>query len=307
MPAPRILIIRGGALGDFIVTVPLLDALRRRWPNGNLELMAYPHATKLAEGAELVTTTSSLDDARMARYFIENAPVREQDLAYFRSFQIILNLLNDPGGVLSENLRRCGAPLVVAHSPIVTEGHAIDHFLKALEPFPPYKAVQTPSLTVRKATCFNIPEPLSPWVAIHPGSGGLSKNWPIDRFIELADRIIGEKSLIPVFITGEVEKEHIPGLDQLLGKYMRFHQLEITDLASVISGARLYIGNDAGTTHLAAATGCSTLALFGPTDCTRWAPRGRDVRVITSSTGEMRAISVGHVWSEVMKMICTTA
>jgi heptosyltransferase III len=105
-------------------------------------------------------------------------------------------------------------------------------------------------------------------VEIHPFSGSPRKNWPFEKFFELA-------SLLPCAVDWACG----PGED--LSGAAQFDNL--ADLAAWMRGARLYIGNDSGITHLAAATGCRTLALFGPTDPAVWAPRGPNVKVLRAS------------------------
>lgn len=106
-------------------------------------------------------------------------------------------------------------------------------------------------------------------IVIHPFSGGRHKNWPMERFRELA-----KQSPFPV--------EWIAGPEEELPGAYRFDDL--MDLASWIGGARLYVGNDSGITHLAAATGIPTVALFGDHNAHIWRPRGQRVTVIERSS-----------------------
>ncbi len=99
---------------------------------------------------------------------------------------------------------------------------------------------------------------------LHPLSGSPRKNWPLARFEELARALAAEML---------VEWAARPD-------WFRFENLN--DLGTWIAGARVYVGNDTGATHLAAAAGVPTLALFGPTDPRVWAPRGARVRVISA-------------------------
>jgi hypothetical protein len=102
-------------------------------------------------------------------------------------------------------------------------------------------------------------------VVIHPFSGSATKNWPLESY-----RIMAERLPLPVeWIAGP--EEEFPGA-------IRFDSL--LDLATWLTAADLYIGNDSGITHLAAAAGVPTLALFGPTNPAVWAPRGRQVEVL---------------------------
>jgi ADP-heptose:LPS heptosyltransferase len=102
-------------------------------------------------------------------------------------------------------------------------------------------------------------------VVIHPFSGGTSKNWPLDYFRSLAEQL-------------PCQVEWIAGPEQELEGALRFESLR--DLAEHLSGARLYIGNDSGITHLAAAAGVPGIALFGPTEPDIWTPRGEHVIVL---------------------------
>lgn len=103
---------------------------------------------------------------------------------------------------------------------------------------------------------------------LHPFSGSPRKNWPLSRFEELARALAAG---MPV--------EWAARPDQV-----RFENLN--ELGRWLAGARVYIGNDTGVTHLAAAAGVPTVALFGPTDPRVWAPRGARVRVIAAPAME---------------------
>jgi heptosyltransferase III len=110
---------------------------------------------------------------------------------------------------------------------------------------------------------------------IHPFSGSRKKNWPFVRFKELAVRL-GE----PV--------RWLAGPEEVLAGADRFDDLG--ELANWIAGARLYIGNDSGITHLAAAAGVPTVVVFGPTDPELWRPRGERVRCVRNEPIEELAV-----------------
>jgi len=105
------------------------------------------------------------------------------------------------------------------------------------------------------------------FAVIHPFSGSLKKCWPLARYRELARRL---ERLMDV--------RWCAGPEEPLEDAMRADDLY--ELACWLATARIYIGNDSGITHLAAATGTPVVALFGPTDPRIWAPRGPNVRVI---------------------------
>ena len=71
----------------------------------------------------------------------------------------------------------------------------------------------------------------------------------------------------------------------------------LVELATVLSACRAFIGNDSGVTHIAAAVGLPTIALFGPSDADRWGPRGPHVSVIKAPEGNIDCISINDVWT----------
>jgi ADP-heptose:LPS heptosyltransferase len=113
---------------------------------------------------------------------------------------------------------------------------------------------------------------------IHPFSGSPRKNWPLTRYRELAARL-------------HSRIEWTAGPEEALEEAIRFENL--AELAAWLGCARLYIGNDSGITHVAAATGVKTLALFGPSSSDIWAPRGGNVMVLRSNS--LEALDVDEV------------
>jgi heptosyltransferase III len=297
MRSARILVLRGGAIGDFIVTIPALQALRDRWPDGHIEVIGYPHVARLAETTGIVNNVRSLDEARVARYFAENAAIRDEDQAYFSSFDVVVNYLHDPENIFNANLKRFGVKVLIKASPLVVDQHAVDHFMQPLQALAIYEDCAVPLMRLATSPAEK------PWVAIHPGSGGKSKCWPVRNFTEIAERLRRDTLFEPVFVSGDAEREYIPGLDEKLSPYRRMHNLPLTELAPVLAGASCFIGNDGGITHLAAAVGVPTIALFGPTNPDLWSPRGRYVRVLKSETEKTEDISVDDVWPVVMNML----
>lgn len=117
-------------------------------------------------------------------------------------------------------------------------------------------------------------EPCAPRdaIVIHPFSGSAQKNWPLHLYRELAIRL-------------PFRTEWTAGPEEELPEAVRFTSL--AELGSWIQGARLYIGNDSGITHLAAAAGVPTLALFGCSSPRNWAPRGNNVTLLETASLEM--------------------
>ena len=203
----RFLIFRGGAIGDFILTLPVLQALRDRWPDAYIELIGYPHMANLALAAGLVDHVESLDRADAARFFHMAASFSEEQATHIRSFDLVISYLHDPDGVVQANLKATGVKQVIYGSPLVEEGHAIDHLMKPLETLAIYGEKPSPRLILNA-------EKGREWlkahglfgdvVAIHPGSGSPKKNWPAENFLKLAERL-RESSQKYFMIFGEAD------------------------------------------------------------------------------------------------------
>ncbi len=125
-----------------------------------------------------------------------------------------------------------------------------------------------------------------PLIAMHPGSGGTRKCWPLGHFFGLAERL--EKGDNPFFVIFSGPAENgIAGkrIDEFVERHQRAVHVRNEELATVsalLSRCRFYIGNDSGITHLASAVGGNVIALFGPTDPLFWGPVGHSVHIIAS-------------------------
>ncbi|MDD4890657.1 MAG: glycosyltransferase family 9 protein, partial [Phycisphaerae bacterium] len=117
------------------------------------------------------------------------------------------------------------------------------------------------------------------------GSGGRAKCWPADSFAELARRM--RPQCQPVFVLGPTEYERMGSavIDGLLDEFAVVQPASLDHLLYDISSTDVYVGNDSGPTHLAAAMGVPTIALFGPTNPAIWGPRGARVSIIRGDVG----------------------
>ena len=137
------------------------------------------------------------------------------------------------------------------------------------------------------------------YVVIHPGSGGEAKCWPPERFTELG-HVLSRGDVPPaagktLFVLGPVECQRWPrGRIEALGR--DFPVLlcpSLPTLAGLLAGAKAYVGNDSGVSHLSAAVGAPTVALFGPTSPKNFAPLGPSVRIVAAE--RMADISIADV------------
>src|SRR5512137_1159581 len=118
-PQARILVIRGGAIGDFILTLPAIAALRRQFPAAHLEVLGYPHIAQLALAGGLVNRVQSIEARALAGFFARGGELSPDLAEYFSEFDLILSYLYDPDNIFKTNVGLCtGAQFIVGpHRP----------------------------------------------------------------------------------------------------------------------------------------------------------------------------------------------
>ncbi|MDD5199325.1 MAG: glycosyltransferase family 9 protein [Terrimicrobiaceae bacterium] len=295
----RILVIRGGAIGDFILTLPALGLLRDAFPDAHIEILGYRHIVELAVGRHYANASRSIESGPLAGFFNPRSELDSDLCAYFAGFNQIVSYLFDPDDFFGGNLRRAGVRnLLVGQPKLGDHAHAAQQLAAPLEQLALYledaAAHIFPNAADRQNAASLLGD-LAP-VAIHPGSGGPQKNWPLARWLGLADHLL-DRGLPLLVIGGESDQPQLAELRARLARRdVRFAEhLPLPALGAVLAGCRMFIGHDSGISHLAAAAGAPCVLLFGPTDPAVWAPANPDVRVIVPSTGRMEDIALDSV------------
>ena len=126
---------------------------------------------------------------------------------------------------------------------------------------------------------------------LHAGSGSRAKNWPAERFALLGRRLVADGHRV-AWLRGPAELEVE---ENGASSFERIDRPPLPTLAATLARARLFIGNDSGVSHLAAAAGAPTLALFGPTLAPVWGPDGPRVLTVSSPSGAMEDLPLDAV------------
>ena len=251
----RRLAIRPGAIGDFIVSLPALECLRADY----LEVWTAPANVPLVRFAR----ARSIRDTGLDLLGVAEPPGRL--LEDLRSFDSIVSWYGAGRPEFRALVAQLGLPFTFFPAlPAAGEGrHAADFYLDQVG-----SIVACSSDGVPRIPC---PHTRQNFAVIHPFSGSPRKNWPIDKFRALAR---GLERAMPVCWTAGPDDPPLDGA-------VRFDDLY--ELACWLARAALYVGNDSGVTHLAAAVGTPVLALFGGSDFNVWGPRGEHVRIASWS------------------------
>jgi heptosyltransferase III len=307
-----ILVIRGGAIGDFILTLPALKALRDAYPEAHIEILGYKHIAALAEHRFYVQAARSIEYAALSSFFAKNSKLPTELANYFARFDLIISYLYDPDAIFEQNLRVCGVQnLISGPAKIHNSAHAARQLggpLEALDIKVVDLAAQIfPSAEDRQFGSEFLRDLPRPILAIHPGSGSEKKNWPLENWINLGNDLLARESFggSIVVIAGEADHAQIVRLEEFW-KNMRIafaKSLPLVHLAALLESS-IFIGHDSGISHLAAATGAKCILLFGPTDPGVWAPRNKNVCVVRSTTGTLEDIDVAEVEAAVVASLC---
>jgi len=299
----RILVIRGGAIGDFILTLPALKALRDARPQVHIEILGYKHIAVLAENRFYAQAVHSIEYGPLARFFARNSELPAELANYFASFDLIVSYLYDPAQIFETNLRRCGVEnLICGPARIVENGHhAVRQLARPIEQL----GINVIDLSERIflstedrefAHEFLAPMP-QPIIAIHPGSGSNQKNWPLENWIGLfsPDNHFADLARLLV-ISGEADQAQTKQLEhEWKNRDVHFAKnLPLPRLAAVLENA-MFVGHDSGISHLAAAAGANCVLLFGPTSPEVWAPKNDNVRVLRSPTARLGDLGIDFV------------
>lgn len=299
---PRILVIRGGAIGDFVLTLPAIRLIRENLPACHIEVLGYPGIMDLAVKAGLAHSTRSLEHRSMALLFAKGAPLDPALVEYLKGFNMVISYLFDPDGVMRGQMEIAGVKTLIECPHLVRpgKGHAAEQLARPLE---------------KLAMFLEEPEWRRPLfessaeageknrVVIHLGSGSTKKNWPVENWREVAAELHAkwpDKKL--TLITGEAELERGTSTAGFPANADHWHALPLTELAERLANScALFLGHDSGISHLAAACGVPCRLLFGPTDPAVWAPPQETVRVLWESR-DLEQLPIVKVLEFVMEM-----
>jgi ADP-heptose:LPS heptosyltransferase len=245
-----VLVLRPGALGDTLLAVPALRALRRRF--GRVTLAAHGATAQLLVSLGEVEAGLAFDDPSLAWLFSSDSPRSDEP--------IVAWLAN------AERMPALRGAVVVAPGRPSSEQHCAEYLLRTLGPLGVEPQLDTRPLKVSPLS--------SDEILVHPGSGSVAKNWPAERFASVIRALHRPARLI----VGEADTQAAAAVEACLGHRLpRLEQPTLEELAPRLAGCHAYLGNDSGVSHLAGLCGAHTVVLFGPTSPDIWRPVGPDV------------------------------
>jgi heptosyltransferase-2 len=317
----KILVVMLGGIGDLILFVPALRALRKHLPGRTITLLSgEPGIARILDNEGLIDDVV-VHDRRLAQGIFQRIKLvadmraRKFDLAVVSSATnafkggLLTCLMGIPRRV-GENINGRGLfySLKVDYAKGTHETDGAGRLLKAMDvPFeetlPRLMITPEEDIAISRFLTGKGIRSSDLLIGLHAGSGyrQTHKRWPKERFVHLADRLV-EKYHAKVLLTGgpqEVELTAAMAQGMHVSPLNTAGQMTLRQTAAVIAKCDLFISNDSGLAHIAAAVGTEVIVLFGKTDLGRIAPRGGHVHIIRKDAPEgdnpIEMISVDEV------------
>jgi heptosyltransferase-3 len=309
----RILVVATRQIGDVLLTTPLIRAARQHWPQSTIDVLGFAGTLGMLRGnpdiAQLIETPPRLGwrgtlalARRLWRAYDLALVTQPGDRAHLMAWVAASRrsgIIPEHGG--SNWWKRALLTHTVRSAGDRGQVHVVDEKLALLDPWVPQRERSAPLAVPPKATLPPAIEAiLRPgFVVLHVPSMWAYKQWPLAHFRILAGQLLARG--IQVVLTGSAaarDRECNAALLNLGGEPQLINaagRLDFNQLAALLSQAALYIGPDTSVSHLAAACGVPTLAIFGPTNPMRWAPwpatAGKPVHWLRSAPSQ----TVGNV------------
>jgi heptosyltransferase-2/heptosyltransferase-3 len=283
----RVAVLKPCCFGDCVLALPALDALAAAWPAASLDVFVGDHSRAVFEGRDTIAALHDMHE----RIDLPRAQRLGWRLRRGR-YDCIVVLDRSRGLRLAATLAR-PLRLATARGESPETRHEAQVYLDALKPLgidaPLTPPRLTPSVTAHAAASALIPAG-GPYAVLHPGGAenpGASmpeKRWPVERFAALARWLCAQG--VQVRLSGgpgDIARCHaVAERAGLAGSATLAGRADLATAAAVVAHAALYVGPDTGLSHIAAAVGAPTVAIFGPTNPRRYRPLGELARVVAA-------------------------
>jgi len=293
-PNANVLIVRLRSIGDVVLTLPALQALHDWRPDLRIHMLAEPLSAPLAEGhpaiSELIVLRRFWDSVRQTRA---------------RRFAIAFNMHGGPTSAFLTRLS--GAPVRVCwaqrqyssfynvqvpiHFPVAgrIEMHTAEHRLQQLlytglpeKPLPAAKVYvdANASERVRQKLTEQGLRPGERYAVLRPGASQANKRWPVERFAAIARWLRESYAMTSVVNLGPGDEPIAAEVRNHFGSGIILDSLDLRELIALIAGSGLFVANDTGPTHIAAALGKKSVVIFGASDSKVWSPWKTESRLV---------------------------
>ena len=279
----RILFVTSSRIGDAVLSTGLLDHLLHQYPDARFTVACGPVAAGLFTHMPRLERLIVFDKRRYARHWLG---LWWQ--CVFTCWGLVVDIRASALAWLLPTRRRAVMRKRPGHKTVQLAG------ILGLNP-PPLPVAWTGPADHAKAEAL-LPAG-GPVIALGPTANWSGKVWPAERFVALfqalrAGPLPGARALVLAGPGAHERAMAKPVLDALPDAIDASGTLNLSEAAACLTRAAIFIGNDSGLMHLAAATGTPTLGLFGPTPSGEYGPAGRATAIAVSADRTMAGLSV---------------
>ncbi len=282
----KISIVHQAALGDTLLLLPLVRALRQHFAQAGgcaITLISKASFGQMLTMLGEIDAYFSAEDRDHSLWFAEPGGAGPNSLPVWTACDLLISAVSSGQDGWARNAQRSAARECLFFEPRPAAeyvGHVTQYHGEQLA----RQGLQLPEARLPLAR--SNPDGA---IVIHPGSGGDAKCWPRERYISVG-RTLKRLGLTPTFILGEAEQERWGGkvVAAMQEEFPWYLHMGLYELAERLGRARMYLGNDSGVTHLAAAVGIPTIALFGPSNDVQWRPVGPAVQIMRAPSPHER-------------------
>lgn len=287
----RILVIRPGGMGDMILTIPVLQALKSSFPHATIDLVCESRNTSV-----IPPGTVSGD---LFRY--EAEPFRFLRALFTRRYDVVVDTeqfhhFSALFALMTRAPLRAGFRINPRRNSLYT--HLVDYDLTGFEGDQFMNLLQPLGVQDRG---YELEGVLHDWVSppetvegsrddrvvvISAASTTVYKRWDLDRMVKLVQTLVQDRDFRVILVGGKAERREADLIVQqvgLLGDGRVINRVgdgSVADTATTLSRAGLFVGGDSGLAHLAVAVGTPTVVLFGPSDERKWGHHGPSNKVV---------------------------
>jgi ADP-heptose:LPS heptosyltransferase len=293
-PRARAAVIRLRSLGDCVLTTPALSLLKQHRPDLEIAVVVEDRFREIFQGspdiAELLPPQpSALAKWRPHLVLNFHGGTRSMWLTATSRARIRAGFAHHAYSFLY-NVRIPRAQQILGEERAV---HTAEHLASAMfwlgvpKTEIPRAKLAVPALQTRSVAPSGAANPASPYAVLHPFASAPEKTWPAENFLAIA-RQLHDAHLEPVIIAGPADDA------SPFAEFNVHRNSPLSQIKALMSGAQLFVGNDSGPAHIAAAFGVPVVVLFGPSNPVTWAPWRTEAQVLTSREG-MAGIALAQV------------
>lgn len=266
MKRPTLLVIHQGALGDFVLLLPFLIALKKSYYIG---VFCKKENTKVANYFKAVDKAFAIESSIFSSIFLDTPDDSIKDIIQGFEKILIFSFSIEIKNSIQRIAKKGSKIFLIPPRPKPDKRiHVADHIKDSLIKIGLLEEELKGLQTAINPSGITI---------IHPGAGSKRKRWDIKGFLKLFYMLKSEK-ISSTFLLGPAEEDLIAYFEDI--KDNLFITDDIYQVIGLLKSARGFIGNDSGISHLSGFMGIPTLTIFGPSDPIRWKPRGRKVTVL---------------------------